>query len=136
VKSYTCALLSYRYGLFLRLPVARNDMIVEYMGETVRGPVADLRERVYEEQAVGSCYLFRLDRLEVGVCIWSCRNEWHAHTFSLFVSTFFISVTADFYSCFSCCLCLYPFCMCVCPLFFFENIDCRCNEERQHGSIY
>lgn len=42
-------------------------MIVEYMGETVRGPVADLRERVYEEQAVGSCYLFRLDRLEVRV---------------------------------------------------------------------
>lgn len=61
------ALYYIRYGLFLRLPVARNEMIVEYMGETVRGPVADLRERVYEEQAVGSCYLFRLDRLEVRV---------------------------------------------------------------------
>lgn len=51
------------WGLFLnKVPVARNDMIVEYMGESVRGVVADLRERLYEEQAVGSCYLFRLDR--------------------------------------------------------------------------
>ena len=40
-------------------------MIIEYMGETVRGPVADLRERLYEEQQVGSCYLFRLDKEEI-----------------------------------------------------------------------
>ena len=53
------------WGLFVKLPVVRNDMIVEYMGETVRGPVADLRERLYEEQRVGSCYLFRLDRSEI-----------------------------------------------------------------------
>ncbi len=53
------------WGLFLRVPVGKNEMIVEYVGETVRGPVADLRERLYEEQQVGSCYLFRLDRQEI-----------------------------------------------------------------------
>mmetsp|Transcript_10993 Transcript_10993/g.25756 ORF Transcript_10993/g.25756 Transcript_10993/m.25756 type:complete len:272 (-) Transcript_10993:404-1219(-) len=52
------------WGLFVKLPVRRNDMIVEYMGETVRGVVADLRERQYEEE-IGSCYLFRLDRTEI-----------------------------------------------------------------------
>ncbi len=36
-----------------------------YMGETIRSIVADLREKQYEEQGVGSCYLFRLDRDEV-----------------------------------------------------------------------
>ena len=40
-------------------------MIVEYMGETVRTAVADLREKMYEEEGHGSCYLFRLDRTEV-----------------------------------------------------------------------
>ncbi len=38
------------WGLFLHVAVPRHDMIVEYMGETVRGVVADLRERQYEEQ--------------------------------------------------------------------------------------
>ena len=53
------------WGLFVKVTVPRNDMIVEYVGETVRGCVADLRERKYEEQNVGSCYLFRLDRVQV-----------------------------------------------------------------------
>lgn len=52
------------WGLFVKLPVARHDMIVEYMGETVRSVVADLRELEYEKQ-VGSCYLFRLDKQEI-----------------------------------------------------------------------
>jgi [histone H3]-lysine4 N-trimethyltransferase SETD1 len=36
-------------------------MIVEYLGECVRQPVADIREIAYELEGVGSCYLFRLD---------------------------------------------------------------------------
>jgi len=53
------------WGLFVKIPVKRNDMIVEYMGETVRSTVADLREKAYEDNKFGSCYLFRLDRLEI-----------------------------------------------------------------------
>ena len=41
-------------------------MIVEYVGERVRRAVADRRETLYEQQGVGSCYLFRLDK--VGGC--------------------------------------------------------------------
>ena len=37
-------------------------MIVEYIGERIRQGVADSREKRYEEEGVGSCYLFRLDR--------------------------------------------------------------------------
>lgn len=40
-------------------------MIVEYIGEVIRQPVADKREVVYEEEGMGSCYLFRLDRSEI-----------------------------------------------------------------------
>ena len=53
------------WGLFVKLPVPRHDMIVEYMGETIRGTVSDLRERLYDEQQVGSCYLFRLGSDEI-----------------------------------------------------------------------
>jgi SET domain-containing protein len=42
------------WGLFVLGALAANDMIVEYTGETVRGPVADLRERLYELQQVCS----------------------------------------------------------------------------------
>lgn len=37
-------------------------MIIEYIGEKVRQPVADIREEQYEQEGVGSCYLFRLDK--------------------------------------------------------------------------
>jgi histone-lysine N-methyltransferase SETD1 len=37
-------------------------MIVEYIGEKIRQIIADKRELIYEEEGVGSCYLFRLDK--------------------------------------------------------------------------
>uniref|UniRef100_M4B1Q0 Histone-lysine N-methyltransferase n=1 Tax=Hyaloperonospora arabidopsidis (strain Emoy2) TaxID=559515 RepID=M4B1Q0_HYAAE len=49
------------YGLFLKEPVNEGQMIVEYQGQIVCQIVADARERRYEEQGVGSCYMFRLD---------------------------------------------------------------------------
>ncbi|CAI5733666.1 unnamed protein product [Hyaloperonospora brassicae] len=49
------------YGLFLKEPVNEGQMIVEYQGQIVGQLVADARERRYEEQGVGSCYMFRLD---------------------------------------------------------------------------
>ncbi|KAI9907970.1 hypothetical protein PsorP6_004642 [Peronosclerospora sorghi] len=49
------------YGLFLKEPVSEGQMIVEYQGQIIDQSVADERERRYEEQGVGSCYMFRLD---------------------------------------------------------------------------
>lgn len=50
------------YGLFARTSFSKNDMIVEYIGEKIRQAIADRREVMYEEEGVGSCYLFRQDK--------------------------------------------------------------------------
>lgn len=50
------------WGLFTKLDVLKDDPIVEYMGETIRQPIADKREKAYEISGEGSCYMFRLDR--------------------------------------------------------------------------
>ncbi|RLN95890.1 hypothetical protein BBJ28_00015401 [Nothophytophthora sp. Chile5] len=49
------------YGLFLKEAVGEGQMIVEYQGQMIGQSVADERERRYEEQGIGSCYMFRLD---------------------------------------------------------------------------
>jgi len=49
------------WGLFTKVDIAKDDPIVEYMGETIRQPIADIRERAYEISGEGSCYMFRLD---------------------------------------------------------------------------
>ena len=49
-------------GLFARDVFEKNEMIVEYIGQQIRQAVADRREAQYEEEGVGSCYLFRLDK--------------------------------------------------------------------------
>ncbi len=47
------------WGLFAKMNFERDDVIVEYMGEKIRQVVADRREAMYEQNGVGSCYLFR-----------------------------------------------------------------------------
>jgi SET domain len=51
-------------GLFVRdgVVIEKDEMIVEYIGEKIRQAVADRREAQYEDEGVGSCYLFRLDK--------------------------------------------------------------------------
>ena len=49
------------WGLFSKLEVPKDDPIIEYMGEIIRQPVADIREKAYEVSGEGSCYMFRLD---------------------------------------------------------------------------
>ena len=53
------------WGLFAKCHFTKNDMIVEYIGEQIRQVVADRREICYEQEGVGSCYLFRLDKDEI-----------------------------------------------------------------------
>jgi histone-lysine N-methyltransferase SETD1 len=38
-----------------------KDIVIEYVGEKIRVPVADCREERYEKIGVGDCYLFMLD---------------------------------------------------------------------------
>lgn len=53
------------WGLFARTSFNRGDLIVEYIGQKIRQAVADKRETVYEDEGVGSCYLFRLDKDDI-----------------------------------------------------------------------
>jgi histone-lysine N-methyltransferase SETD1 len=51
----------HNWGLYAQESIVANDMIIEYVGEKVRQRVADLREVKYDQQGVGSSYLFRID---------------------------------------------------------------------------
>jgi len=42
-------------------PIAADEMVIEYVGQMIRPSVADLRERKYNEEGIGSSYLFRVD---------------------------------------------------------------------------
>lgn len=49
------------WGLFTKIDIEKDDPIVEYVGEIIRQPIADKREKEYEISGEGSCYMFRLD---------------------------------------------------------------------------
>jgi len=49
------------WGLFTKIDLPKDSMIVEYMGEKITKVVADRREKAYEISGEGSCYMFRLD---------------------------------------------------------------------------
>ena len=47
--------------MFALEPIARDEMVIEYVGEVVRQAIADDREKRYERLGIGSSYLFRVD---------------------------------------------------------------------------
>ncbi|XP_030621543.1 histone-lysine N-methyltransferase SETD1B-A [Chanos chanos] len=49
------------WGLFAEEPIAADEMVIEYVGQSIRQVIADMRERQYEEEGIGSSYLFRVD---------------------------------------------------------------------------
>ncbi|CCJ29409.1 unnamed protein product [Pneumocystis jirovecii] len=51
----------HNWGLYAMEHIDMGDMVIEYVGEIVRQTVADIRERQYERQGIGSSYLFRID---------------------------------------------------------------------------
>ena len=61
----------HNWGLFTRTHFQKNEMIVEYIGERIRQCLADQREIKYEKEGVGSCYLFRLERMS----LWTRRAQ-------------------------------------------------------------
>ncbi|XP_055017321.1 histone-lysine N-methyltransferase SETD1B-like isoform X1 [Boleophthalmus pectinirostris] len=54
--------LIHEWGLFAMEPIAADEMVIEYVGEVIRQVIADMREQQYEEEGIGSSYLFRVDQ--------------------------------------------------------------------------
>ncbi|KAM3867666.1 histone-lysine N-methyltransferase SETD1B-A-like [Diretmus argenteus] len=50
------------WGLFAMEPIATDEMVIEYVGQTIRQLTADMREKRYEDEGIGSSYLFRIDQ--------------------------------------------------------------------------
>eukprot|EP00466_Bigelowiella_natans_P016561 jgi/Bigna1/37368/e_gw1.19.219.1 len=49
------------WGLFATEHIGRHEMVIEYLGELIRQSVADVREKKYDAEGIGSCYMFKLD---------------------------------------------------------------------------
>lgn len=37
----------------------QDDIVIEYLGETIRSVLADYREKAYKERGFGDCYMFK-----------------------------------------------------------------------------
>ena len=71
------------WGLFTKIDIPKNDPIVEYMGEVIHKPVADKREKLYDESGEGSCYMFRLDLTRiVDATVMGCMARFMNHSCS------------------------------------------------------
>lgn len=51
----------HNWGLYALEQIAAKEMIIEYVGECIRQPVAEMREKRYIKSGIGSSYLFRID---------------------------------------------------------------------------
>ncbi|KAM4527838.1 histone-lysine N-methyltransferase SETD1B-A isoform 3-T4 [Odontesthes bonariensis] len=51
----------HEWGLFALEPIAADEMVIEYVGQNIRQVIADMREKRYEEEGIGSSYMFRVD---------------------------------------------------------------------------
>lgn len=51
----------HNWGLYALEPINSKEMIIEYVGERIRQPVAEMREERYLKNGIGSSYLFRVD---------------------------------------------------------------------------
>lgn len=55
----------HNWGLYALEPINAKEMIIEYVGERIRQPVAEMREKRYLKSGIGSSYLFRVDENNV-----------------------------------------------------------------------
>ncbi|KAK1787083.1 hypothetical protein P4O66_017458, partial [Electrophorus voltai] len=54
--------LIHDWGLFAEEHIMADEMVIEYVGQSIRQLIADMRERRYEQEGIGSSYLFRVDQ--------------------------------------------------------------------------
>lgn len=50
----------HNWGLYALDSIAAKEMIIEYVGERIRQPVAEMREKRYLKNGIGSSYLLGL----------------------------------------------------------------------------
>ena len=50
----------HEWGLFASVDIPKGTNVIEYIGQKIRGPLADLREKFYESNGMDSSYLFRV----------------------------------------------------------------------------
>lgn len=53
--------------------IGSDEMVIEYVGQSIRSIIADLREIQYEKIGIGSSYLFRID-METIIDATKCGN--------------------------------------------------------------
>lgn len=51
----------HNWGLFTLEPIAYDELVIEYVGESIRSSVGDVREKRYESEGMGCSYMFRVD---------------------------------------------------------------------------
>lgn len=51
----------HEWGLFATSTLEEGTIVIEYVGELIRQRIADLREVRYDEEGLGSVYMFKLD---------------------------------------------------------------------------
>lgn len=51
----------HQWGLIALEPINAGEMVIEYVGQVIRGEVADIRELRYIRDGIGSSYMFRVD---------------------------------------------------------------------------
>ncbi|CCH60348.1 hypothetical protein TBLA_0C05500 [Henningerozyma blattae CBS 6284] len=51
----------HNWGLYALEPITAKEMVIEYVGERIRQPVSEMREKRYIKGGIGSSYLFRID---------------------------------------------------------------------------
>ena len=61
------------WGLFAMEAIGSDEMVIEYVGQSIRSIIADLREIQYEKIGIGSSYLFRID-METIIDATKCGN--------------------------------------------------------------
>ena len=61
------------WGLFAAEHIFPGDFVIEYIGERIRERLADIREHHYEDEGIGSSYLFRVDD-EIVIDATKCGN--------------------------------------------------------------
>jgi len=66
------------WGMFAARPIAAEEFLVEYVGQTIRSELTDAREAGYEARGMDSSYLFRIDRTLVIDATVMARPRVHA----------------------------------------------------------
>lgn len=61
------------WGLFASEHVYQGEFVIEYIGERIESHLVDLREERYEQEGIGSSYLFRVDK-DVVIDATKCGN--------------------------------------------------------------